>query len=262
MTFDNKVALITGGGSTLGRACAVLLAELGARIVVADKDEQRAHETVRTVTEAGGEAAATIVDVTDEDQIQAMVGDAIVAYGSLNILVNNVTYRAEGDALTTESDDWRESVKVNLESPWLCARYAAPFLKSSGSGAIVHVAPSDIFRSMPRRLPYAVTKGGVPSLSRALAIDFGPQGIRSNVVVTGYIQSDHTERRLRQSVDPEEEFRRILSVHPLGRVGTPKDVAHAVAFLASDEASFITGTTVVVDGGRSAVRQDLHNWTS
>jgi NAD(P)-dependent dehydrogenase (short-subunit alcohol dehydrogenase family) len=114
---------------------------------------------------------------------------------------------------------------------------------------------------MPRSFPYAVSKGAILAMSRGLAVDFGAQGIRSNVIIPGYIQSDHNERRLQASADPEGNFRRILSVHPLGRVGTPVDVARAASFLASDESSFITGSVIVVDGGRSAVIQDLHDWS-
>jgi len=262
MKLAGKVALITGGGSSIGRAIAVHLAELGAKIVIADIDEARCDEAVRTVVESGGAATASNVDVTDEDQVQTMIGDAIVSYGALHVLINGASHHVDGDALTMGNDAWRKSLQVNLESAWLCTRYAAPFLKTSGSGSVIHLAQSDVLQSMPRRFPYSVTRSGILAMSRALSIDFGPQGIRSNVVVVGYIQTNHSERELAESSDPEGDFRRILSVHPLGRVGAARDVARATAFLASDDSSFITGSVLTVDGGRSAVIQDLHNWVS
>lgn len=261
MNLNEKVALITGGGSAVGRAIAIHFARLGARVVVADNEESAGHEVVETVLASGGDATYSAVDVTDEDQVQSAVGDAIVSYGNLHIVVNAMSWRVAKDALTITREEWDLSLKRNLESAWLCSRYAAPFLKSAGGGALLHLAPTDVYRSMPRRFPYAVSKAGVLALSRNMAIDFGPQGIRSNVLVTGYIQSDHSERWIQGREQPEEAFRRILSAHPLGRVGTPEDVARAAAFLVSDEASFITGSVLVVDGGRSAVVQELHDWS-
>lgn len=260
MRLPNKVALITGGGSSLGRAIALKFAEEGARVVVADRDPAVGRQVVESILEAGREATYSAVDVTDESSIQAMVGDAIVAYGTLNIVVNCISYRTTGDALSVDREEWAKSLTLNLESAWLCSRYSAPFLKAAGGGALVHIASTHAQRTMPRQFPYAVSKGALVPMSRSMAIDFGPQGIRSNVIIPGHVQSDHTERLLQESADPEGNFRRVLSVHPLGRVGTPQDIASAALFLASDEAQFITGATLVVDGGRSAVIQDLHDW--
>jgi len=258
--LDGKVMIVTGGGSSLGRAIAIRLAQEGGRVVVADKDETAGHPVVEAIQEAGGESTFARVDVTDEAEVQAMVGDAILAYGSLHGLVNAMSYRTSGDPLTVSREEWRNSIAHNLEAAWLCARTCAPFLKAAGGGSIVHLAPTHVFRTMPRAFPYAVSKGALLAMSRSMAIDFGPQGIRSNVLVTGYVQSDHTERRLRESADPEASFRRILSVHPLGRVGTPEDIARVATFLLSDDAAFITGADIIADGGRSAVIQDLHDW--
>ena len=258
--LDGKVMIVTGGGSSLGRAIAIRIANEGGRVVVADKEEASGHPVVEAIQEAGGQSTFARVDLTNEAEVQAMVGDAILAYGSLHGLVNGMTYRASGDPLTVSKEEWDKSMSHNLEAAWLCARTCAPFLKAAGGGAIVHLAPTHVLRTMPRTFPYAVSKGALIAMSRSLAIDFGQQGIRSNVLITGYVQSDHTERELRESADPEAAFRRVLSVHPLGRVGKPDDVARACTFLLSDDASFVTGTTMVVDGGRSAVIQDLHDW--
>ena len=258
--LDDKVTVVTGGGSSVGRAIALKVAQENGRVVVADKDEDAGHAVVEAILEAGGEATFAPVDLSDEAAVQAMVGDAILAYGSLHGLVNGMSYRAQCDALTTSRKDWEDSVAYNLEAAWICARTCAPFLKAAGGGSIVHIAPTHVLRTMPRAFPYAVTKGALLAMSRSMAIDFGPQGIRSNVLVTGYIQSDHTERRLSESADPEASFRRVLSMHPLGRTGTPEDIAHVACFLLSSDAAFVSGATIVVDGGRSAVIQDLHDW--
>ncbi len=261
MRLKDKVAIVTGGGSSFGRAIAIRFAEEGARVVVADRDEAVGRLVVESILEAGHEATFSTVDVADESTIQAMVGDAIVAYGSLHVLVNALAYRTRSDALGIEREEWQKSLAMNLESAWLCARYCAPFLKASGGGAIVSIASTHALRTMPRHFAYGVSKGALLPLSRSLAVDFGPQRIRSNVIIPGYIQSDHTEREIQDSADPEANFRRVLSVHPLGRVGTPEDIANAALFLASEEAAFITGATLVVDGGRSAVIQELHDWS-
>jgi glucose 1-dehydrogenase len=260
MALPGKVAIIVGGCSSIGRATALRFAREGARVVVADRDRERGGAVVESILDAGGDATFSEVDVTDETSIQSMVADAIVAYGTIHAVVNTASCRIEGDALSLDPDAWRKSLAVNLESSWLCARYAAPFLKSAGGGSLVHVASTHALRTMPRQFAYATTKGALLPMSRALAIDLGPQSIRSNVIIPGHITSDHTERRIASSQDPETAFRRVLAVHPLGRVGVPEDVAGMAHFLVSDDAAFVTGAAFLVDGGRSAVIQELYDW--
>jgi NAD(P)-dependent dehydrogenase (short-subunit alcohol dehydrogenase family) len=259
MRLNNRVAVITGAGSSVGKAiCREFLAE-GARIVATDRDPA-AGDTVAEALRESGEVHFTACDLTDEDQIQELIGDAIMAFGSIDVLVNAATLRVAGDALSASRDDWRKALAVNVEAAWLCSRYAIPFMKAARGGAIVNVSSTHAERTMPRRFLHAMTRAAIPAMSRSLAIDYGPHNIRVNTLLLGYIQSDHSERILEASADPEADFHRILSVHPLGRVGTPDEAARAAVFLASNDASFITGATLVVDGGRSVVVQDLHNW--
>ena len=261
MTLDNRTAIVTGATSTIGRAICLEFARRGAKVVVADRDAEAGGALAEAINSANGHAHYSAGDVTDEDQVQALIGDAILAFGGLDVLVNAATARVEGDALSITREDWDQALAVNVSGPWLCARYAVPFIKASTGGAIVNIAYTHAERTMPRRFAHATTQAAVAGMTRSMAVDFGPQGIRVNTLLLGWIQSDHTERRIKEAVDPEHEFRRVLSVHPLGRVGTSDEAARAAAFLASSDASFITGATLVVDGGRAAVIQDLHDWT-
>lgn len=259
MRLREKVAVITGAGSSVGRAiCQEFLRE-GALVVATDRDPEVGSMLAESLRESG-EVHFAECDLTEEERIQEMIGDAIMAFGSIDVLVNAATVRIPGDAISITKDEWRRALAVNVEAPWLCARYAIPFMKAAQGGAIVNVSSTHSDRTMPRRFLHATMNAAIPAMSRSLAIDFGPQNIRVNTLLLGYIQSDHSERRLQASADPEADFHRILSVHPLGRVGTAEEAARGAVFLASSDASFITGATLVVDGGRSIVVQDLHNW--
>jgi glucose 1-dehydrogenase len=259
MRLRDKVAVVTGAGSSVGKAiCREFLVE-GARVVATDRDPEVGNRLAEALQETGPVHFAEC-DLGEEEKIQEMIGDAIMAFGSIDVLVNAATVRIPGDAVSISRDDWQKALMVNVEAAWLCSRYAVPFMKAAQGGAIVNVSSTHAERTMPRRFLHAVTRAAVPAMTRSMAIDFGPQNIRVNTLLLGYIQSDHSERLLQSSPDPEADFHRILSVHPLGRVGTPEDAARAAVFLASPDAGFITGTTLVVDGGRSIVVQDIHNW--
>jgi NAD(P)-dependent dehydrogenase (short-subunit alcohol dehydrogenase family) len=259
MRLKDKVAVITGAGSSVGQAiCREFLRE-GAHVVATDRNPETGQMLSESLREIG-EVHFAECDLTEEERIQEMIGDAIMAFGSIEILVNAATVRIPGDAISVSREDWEQALAVNVEAAWLCARYAIPFMKAAQGGAIVNVSSTHAERTMPRRFLHATMRAAIPAMSRSMAIDFGPHNIRVNTLLLGYIQSDHHERRLKESADPETDFHRILSVHPLGRVGTPEEAARAALFLSSSEASFITGATLVVDGGRSIVVQDLHNW--
>lgn len=255
-----RTAVVTGAATTVARAMLKVFAAEGARVVAADADEAAA-EHVEAVRAAGGEAHFSLCDVADEDQVQALMGDAVMAYGGVDVLVNAAVKRVEGDALSVTREEWTSTFATCVESAWLCARYALPFMKNGRSPSVVNVTSTHAERTMPRRLLHAATRAAALGMTRSMAIDFGPYGVRVNALMLGCIQTPRLDERLRRSADPEGDFRRILGAHPLGRLGTPEEAARAAVFLASDDASFVSGATLVVDGGRSVVVQELHDWT-
>ena len=260
MPLQGRTAIVTGAGSTVARAIVRAFAAAGARVVAADVDEDVA-EVVESVRSAGGEAHFTACDVADEDQVQALMGDAVLAFGGVDILVNAAVKRVEGDALSVTREDWASTMGASVEASWLCARYALPFMKSATGPSIVNLTSTHAERTMPRRFLHATSRAALLGMTRSMAIDFGRMGVRVNALMLGCIQTPRLERRLEKGSDPEDAFRRILAAHPLGRLGTPEEAAKAALFLASDASSFVTGATLVVDGGRSIVVQELHDWT-
>ena len=249
-----KVAIVTGGGAPddgigNGRAAAILLARAGARVFVVDLLREAAEQTVSMIEKEGGDAAPFVADVSDETQCRTLVDAAVKRFGRLDLLDNNVGIGARGSVVDTPVEDWRRVMRVNVDSMFLVSRYAIPaMLKSAGSGAIVNVSSISALR--PRGLTaYSTSKGAVIALTRAMAVDHGPQGIRVNCVAPGPI---YTPRMYTGQMTPAgREARRKASV--LGIEGLGWDIGHAVRFLLSQQARYITGQTLVVDGGASLV---------
>lgn len=247
------VAIVTGGGAAgdgigNGRAAALLLAEAGARVLVVDREAALAERTVAMIADSGGEAAAFGADVTDEDQCAAMVDAAVSRWGRLDCLDNNVGIGSHGSVVEEAAEDWRRVMQVNVEAMFLAAKCAIPAMIETGGGAIVNVASIAALR--PRGMTsYSTSKGAVIALSRAMAVDHGPDGIRVNCVAPGpvYTPMVHGDGMSAEA----RERRRQASV--LGLEGTGWDVGQAVRFLLSGQARYITGHTLVVDGGATLV---------
>jgi NAD(P)-dependent dehydrogenase (short-subunit alcohol dehydrogenase family) len=248
-----KVAIVTGGGAAgdgigNGRASAILLAKAGAHVVVVDRDAGLAKRTVEMIGEVGGEAIAVEADVTRAADCAAMVRAAVDRFGRLDLLDNNVGIASRGSVVDVSEDEWRRVMQVNVETMFLAAKHAIPAMQRAGGGAIVNVSSISALR--PRGLTaYTVSKGAVIALTRAMAVDHGRDGIRVNCVAPGPVYTPMvyaggmTERA--------RERRRTASV--LQREGTGWDIGHAVRFLLSDHARYITGQTLVVDGGTTLV---------
>jgi len=246
-----KVAVITGGGSGIGRAAARLFAAEGARVVVADLVGDAARAAAEEITSAGGQAIAVGADVTDQTQVESIVSAAVDEYGALHVLFNNAGIFPDDDGglLDTPIETWDRVMDVNLKAVWLCCRAAVPAMIESGGGSVVNVASFvALMGAATAQVAYTASKGGVLAFTRELAVEYARRGIRANALCPGPIQTPLLEALI---ADPERRARRLVHI-PMGRFGQPEEIARAALFLASDQASFMTGAALVVDGGITA----------
>jgi meso-butanediol dehydrogenase / (S,S)-butanediol dehydrogenase / diacetyl reductase len=245
MRLADKVALVTGGGSGIGRAISQRFAREGASVVVVDLIEERARETQGLVEQDGGRATALRADVSKGADVQAMAAAALDAYGRIDVLVNNAAIAAGSDILTIEEETWDRVVAVVLKSVYLCSRALLPQMLERGSGSIVNIGTVNGLTGLGDE-PYSAAKAGVINLTMNMAITYGSRGVRANVVCPGTVRTPIWNERLAQNPGVFDE---LAAWYPLGRVAVPDDIANAVLFLASDESSFVTGEVLTVDGG-------------
>jgi NAD(P)-dependent dehydrogenase (short-subunit alcohol dehydrogenase family) len=250
MRLEGKVILITGAGSGMGRVAAQMFAREGARIVANDYAEGPLRETVSLVHEAGGTILGIPGNVAVADDVQQAISEGVRAFGALHVLYNNAGIMPGDDTSVEETSEevYNRVMDVNLKGVFLCCKYGIPALLHSGGGSIINIASfvALLGCTVPQDA-YTASKGGVLSLTRSLAVQYGRRGIRANAICPGPIETP----LLRHLWTSEEERNKRLNRMPLGRFGTPEDVVQAAIFLASDESSWITGTTFVVDGGIS-----------
>ncbi|RMF80166.1 MAG: glucose 1-dehydrogenase [Chloroflexi bacterium] len=248
MRLKDKTALITGSGSGIGRAIAELFSDEGASVVIVDVIAERAAEPAAHITEKGGQATAMTIDVTKSEQVSQMMKDTLATYGRLDILVNNAAAAEGNDIIDVEEAVWDADLAVVLKSVYLCTRAALPSMKAQRSGAIVNIASVNGLGAYGH-MPYSAGKAGVINLTKNLAVTYGEYNIRVNAICPGTIHTPIWDERVK--VDPDI-FERLARWYPLGRVGQPEDIAKAALFLASDDASWITGEALSVDGGLTA----------
>ncbi len=249
--LDGKVAVITGAGNGMGRVASELFAQEGARVVVADFSEEGGNETVELVERAGGEAAFVKVDVANAEQVEAMIRFAMRRFGALHVLYNNAGIFPADDGGVTETPEptWERVMDVNLKGVWLGCKYGVPAMLESGGGSIVNVASFvALMGAATAQIAYTASKGGVLSMTREIAVEYGRQGIRANSLCPGPIATPMLEELMS---DPARRQRRLVHI-PMGRLGQAEELAKAALFLASDDSSFMTGASLVVDGGITA----------
>jgi NAD(P)-dependent dehydrogenase (short-subunit alcohol dehydrogenase family) len=246
--LDDKAALVTGGGSGLGKAMSVALAEAGARVAVCDLNLETAQQTASVISEGGGEAFALKVDVTDADQLEDMVDGVVQRFGRLDIAVNNAGMSGGGVPVEElEVDHWNRLTATNLSSVFLCAQAEGRFMIKHGGGSIINMASMSGFivnRSLPVTA-YCTSKGGVVMMTKGLASEWAKYAIRVNAIGPGYFKTPLTQK-LWNTPETAEEIDNLI---PMGRMGEPEELAGAVVFLASDASRYMTGHVLIIDGG-------------
>lgn len=246
MRLKDKVAIVTGGGSGIGRATALLFAEHGARIVVADVDVKGGEETVSLIEHHNGEAVFIKTNVANSSEVKEMVDGAIEEFGAVDILVNNAGIgNSEVRSVELSEEEWDQVIDINLKGVYLGIKYAVPEMMKKKTGAIINTASLLGLKGQKYTSAYNASKGGVVILTKNAALEYGKYGIRVNAVAPGVIDTKIIEG-WRQN---ERKWPIISRANALGRIGSPEEVANAILFLASDEASFVTGATLSVDGG-------------
>jgi NAD(P)-dependent dehydrogenase (short-subunit alcohol dehydrogenase family) len=256
MRFDNQVAVVTGAAKGIGWGIATVFAKQGAKVVVVDWDADTGERTAAEIRRDGGEAIFVKCDVSNEDQVKAMIQATLDKYGRLDVLVNNAGIGVYKTVLDASSEDWDRALAVNLKGVFLCSKYAIPHMQEQGKGAIVNISSVHSYATVNGVAPYAASKGGITALTRNMAIDYGP-AIRVNSIAPGWVLTPLIQGIFDSYPDPAEQRRQIEQRQVMKRIGRPEDIGYAAAFLASDEASFITGTQLYVDGGLTA---QLESW--
>ncbi|OYR49277.1 SDR family NAD(P)-dependent oxidoreductase [Halorubrum sp. Eb13] len=244
----DTVALVTGSTRGIGAGVARRFAAEGAAVVVTGRSADRGEAVVDEIESAGGDATFVRADMREPAEIEALVDHAVAEYGRIDVLVNNAGVQTETTAREATIDDWEFVVETDFRSFWLCAKHAAERMPAGGT--ILNTSSNHAFLTMPGLFPYNAVKAGINGMTRALALELGPDGITVNTISPGWIEIERTREELGDDYEHTED------IHPVGRLGKPADVAGLAAFLASDDADFITGESVLVDGGRSQVMQD------
>jgi NAD(P)-dependent dehydrogenase (short-subunit alcohol dehydrogenase family) len=247
-----KVALITGGGTGIGRACALQFAHEGAKVAVAGRRYDPLSATVAEIQEAGGEALALQLDVTRADQIERVAQMVVDRFGLLNTVVNSAGMMVVGNAEQTSEGDWDRLMSINLKGTFLVSRAALPYLRKSGAGSIINMGSVYGLVAAKQRAAYAASKGGITMLTRAMALDHAHEKIRINCICPSLVETEIARELFANAPDPESARRNRIGMIPMGRGGTPEEIAHLAVYLASDESTWVTGAAFPIDGGQSA----------
>ncbi len=252
MRLRNKVAIITGAGSGIGRATALLFSKEGAKVAIVEIDRDRGQKTVDMIREKGQEALLALTDITDPSQVKSMVTKVIEVYGKINILVNNAGLYVQGDVINTNEEQWDRIMAVNLRAAFLCCKYCIPPMIEKGGGVVINVSSEAGIVAIKNQIAYNVSKAGLISLTKSIALDFASQNIRANCVCPGTTETSLVASALAKQADPERARRELERVRPANRLGKPEEIAYGILYLASDESPYATGAILSVDGGYTA----------
>ena len=249
ISFENKVAIVTGGAMGIGAATATILCQLGASVAIFDVNKPAGDEIVAQLTKAGYRATFHLCDVSIESQVESAVSKVVRLHGGLNLLVSNAGIQRYGSIVTTSCQVWEDTFDVHVKGCFHSTKHAIPHMLSAGGGAIIIIASVQSFVAVANSTAYVAAKHALMGISRSIALDFARDNIRANCICPGSIDTPLLRAVAANTPSPEETFHALGQMHAMGRIGQPEEVAKAIAFLASDWASFITGTSLVVDGG-------------
>jgi len=252
MKLTNKVAIITGSGSGIGQAAAVLFSKEGAKVVIVDCDKEKGEETVDIIRKRGGEVTFIPTDISKALDVKRVVNRTLQIYGKIDILVNNAGIYIKGDVVDTEEEDWDRIVSVNLRGAFLCSKYCILEMLKRRGGVIVNVASEAGVVAIRDQVAYNVSKSGLISLTKSTALDFADKNIRVNCICPGTTETPLFKAAVEKESDPVKARRLLEQARPLNRLGKPEEIAYGILFLASDEAAYITGSSLIEDGGYTA----------
>jgi NAD(P)-dependent dehydrogenase (short-subunit alcohol dehydrogenase family) len=250
MRLTDKVTLITGAGSGIGQAMARLFAQEGSAVFAADLDEGAARETVRQIDHENSQAFGA--DVSRTEDVRRMVDACLRRFGRIDVLCNNAGIGSTQTIVDTPEEVWDRVFEVNVRGTYLCCKYVIPHMIEAGGGVIVNIASVAGLIGLKNRAAYCASKGALVTLTKAVAVDHVSQNVRCNCICPGTVDSPWVQRLLGAAPDPAAERAALVARQPMGRLGTPEEVARAALYLASDDAAFVTGSALVIDGGLTA----------
>jgi NAD(P)-dependent dehydrogenase (short-subunit alcohol dehydrogenase family) len=249
MRLKDKVAIITGGGVGMGRVSVLRFLEEGAKVVAADINETTLQQTVQMGKEISGDVIGIRVDLTKEDEVRRLVEQTLEAFGTVDVLFNNAGMNHAALLHETTLEDWERVFDVNVKSMFLTCKHVLPVMMDKRQGSIINTASPGALVGLRGLAAYCASKGAVPALTRSIAIDYAPYNIRANFLCPGVILTEMTEKIIQSKPNPDEYREWYRTARPLGRFGEPVEIANAAVYLASDETAFMTGASIVADGG-------------
>jgi NAD(P)-dependent dehydrogenase (short-subunit alcohol dehydrogenase family) len=249
MELDGKVAIVTGGNSGIGRAISEVFARENARVVIGARNVEKGDQTVEAIQKKGGIAAFVRTDVRESSQVKHLVEEAVARYGTVDIVCHCAGTELVKLLVDTTEEEWDRVMNTNVKGAYLVSKYALPYMIAKRKGTIINISSQLGFVAFERFSAYCASKGAIIQLTKAMALEYAKYGIRVNCVCPGAIDTPMVDRELAFFEDPAETRSKIMTDHPIGRIGRPEEVAEAVLFLASDRSSFIVGESLIVDGG-------------